>query len=111
VVLAGIELSLFLLALVSFAPGRFRWAGRALAAIVFFAFAAYVVDMARTRPSSFWPPSGRSAATGFNSVLGLLVIGYPALKYALVGRFTWREPVEEDSDPIEEGFDDESGVA
>ena len=90
VLFVGIEVALVLLALVAFAPRRFHWAGRVLAGMVFFAYVAYLVDMAVTKPDSFWPPRRRSATTGFNSILGLLVIGYPSLKYAAVGRFSWR---------------------
>jgi len=112
VLFVGIEVALVLLALVAFAPHRFHWAGRALAGMVFFAYIAYLVGMALTKPDSFWPPSRRSATTGFNSVLGLLVIGYPSLKYALLGRFSWRQQPEEDEEEEEgDDFDDSESVA
>lgn len=79
-------------ALVTISPTRFAWAGRVIAALVATAYVLYLVDMLRTRPDSFWPPSRRSAATGFNAALGLLVFGYPGLKYALLGRFSWAPP-------------------
>jgi len=111
VLFVGIEVALVLLALVAFAPHRFHWAGRALAGMVFFAYVAYLVDMALTKPDSFWPPSRRSATTGFNSALGLLVIGYPSLKYALLGRFSWRQPPEEEEEEQGEDFDDSESAA
>jgi hypothetical protein len=90
----AIEVALILLALVVFAPRRFRWAGRALAGLVFLAYVAYFVETVWTNPGSFWPPGSRSGSTGLNSVLGLLVIGYPSAMYALLGRFSWRRPSE-----------------
>ena len=111
VLFVGIEVALVLLALVAFAPRRFHWAGRVLAGIVFFAYVGYLVDMAVTKPDSFWPPRRRSATTGFNSLLGLLVIGYPSLKYALLGRFSWRQQQEEEQDEQAEDFDDSESVA
>ncbi len=92
----ALELALVLLALTAIAPNRFSWAGRGLAGLVFLAYVAYLLSMLVEQPSSFWPPSERSAATGFNSLLGLLVIGYPSFKYALLGRFSWREQLTEE---------------
>jgi len=39
------------------------------------------------------------------------VIGYPSLKYALLGRFSWRQPPEEEEEEEGDDFDDSESVA
>lgn len=79
----ALEAVLVLLGLPMLAPRRFAWAGRALCGLVFLAYVAYVIDMWIEKPDSFAPGSRPGASTGFNALLGLAIIGTPALFYAL----------------------------
>ncbi len=83
------EVGLVLLALVAFAPVRCAWAGRTLAGLVFLAYLTYLVAMLTTPDSS-----------AYNSILGLLFIGYPAFTYAVLGRFSWKARREKPSAPL-----------
>jgi hypothetical protein len=86
---AGIafEAVLVLLFLAMLSPARCLWAARGVCAIVFLAFVAYAVDMAIRAPGTFWPPTARrSESTGYNALCGLLVIGLPALLFAVYRR-------------------------
>jgi hypothetical protein len=83
---AGIafEAVLVLLFLAMVSPVRCAIAARGVCALVFLAFVAYVIDMGIHEPDSFWPPSARrSQSTGYNAVCGLVVIGLPALLFAI----------------------------
>jgi hypothetical protein len=83
----------------------FWWAGRVVAASVFGAYLWYLLDTWLIHPTAFgfWGP--RSAATPWNAVCGLLIIGLPCLCYTFFGRFTFRRgslPDESFSDPEED---------
>jgi hypothetical protein len=68
---------------------RFWWAARSVTAIVFAAYAAYLIDefFLSGRP---FAPTPRSVASPWNSLLGFLAIGLPALWYTLFGKFSLR---------------------
>ena len=67
-------------------PGRLRWAGRAVAAMVFVFYAMYAVDEWFFSETPFRLVESKSVASPRNALLGLVIIGLPALIYALRGR-------------------------
>ena len=87
---------------------RHPWAARTLTALVFLAYAGYLVDEVLLSGKPI-VPTPRSAASPWNSILGFCVIGLPALWYTLLGRFTLRAPRPEpelpDAGPDPEDFD------
>jgi hypothetical protein len=70
---------------------RFWWAARAVTAIIFLCYLSYLVTEAFLSGKSFGP-TRRSDASPFNSIVGFIVIGLPALWYTILGRFTLRKP-------------------
>ena len=83
-------------------------AARALCALVFLAYVAYVIDMGVSRPDSFWPPTARqSESTGYNAVCGLVAIGLPALLFAFYRRRPPQPVVEPEWDEDEFGRDED----
>jgi len=72
---------------------RFWWAARGVTGIVFCAYLSYLIYEVFFSGASFGP-TRRSDASPFNSVLGFIVIGLPALWYTIFGRFSFRKPVE-----------------
>lgn len=109
VVLAAVELLALLLLLGLFNSERFWWCWRAVGALVFLGFAAYLVS---TALAGVWFGDGRrSSATAVNAAIGLLLFGLPGLWYAIYGRLTFREEpddIEYESDDIDfEEFDEE----
>jgi hypothetical protein len=68
---------------------RFWWAARGVTAINFFCYLSYLISEAVLSGGSF-TPTRRSDASPYNSVVGFIVIGLPALWYTLFGRFTFR---------------------
>lgn len=88
VLAAGICVVIGTLGLAFYDSERFWWAGRFVAAFVFFAYASYIIDE--------WFFSGhrwnyavlsRSAASPVNSVLGMIAYGVPAFWYVFTGKF------------------------
>ena len=79
------NLALALLAAAMAAPVRCHWAGRALAGLVFLSYVAYLVHEL-SEPSGTGFTLRRSASSAFNAFVGLLVIGWPSLTYALRAR-------------------------
>jgi len=67
-------------------PGRLRWVGRAVAGMVFVFYAIYAVDQWFLSNTSFRLVESKSNASPRNALLGLVIIGLPALIYALMGR-------------------------
>jgi len=67
-------------------PGRLRWAGRAVAGMVFVFYAIYTVDEWFFSKTPFRLVESKSNASPRNALLGLVIIGLPALIYALRGR-------------------------
>ncbi len=64
--------ALLMLLLVLWDADRFRWAGRALAALIFVAYGAYAIAERQ-------------------GIFGLVLLGAPALWYACTGRFSLRK--------------------
>jgi len=88
VLAAGICVVIGTLGLAFYDSERFWWAGRFVAAFVFFAYASYIIDE--------WFFSGHrwnyamlshSAASPVNSVLGMIAYGVPAFWYVFTGKF------------------------
>ncbi len=76
---------------------RFWWAARGLTLIIFVCYASYLVYEFFFTSKSF-VPTRRSESSPWNSVLGFLIIGLPALWYTLFGRFSLRpSPEHEDN--------------
>jgi hypothetical protein len=102
VVMGVVEL-LALFVLIGFwNPERFWWCWRAVGAIVFLVYLAYLISMV---VSGQWFGNGRrSSSTAFNALIGLIIFGYPGFMYAVFGRFTWR-PEPELEDYSDEWFD------
>ena len=69
-------------------PRRLRWAGRAVAGMVFVFYAIYAIDQWFFSDAPFRLAEVKSNASPRNALLGLLIIGVPALIYALRGRTT-----------------------
>jgi len=81
----GLDLLAVLLILALYNPKRFHWAGRAATGLVFLAFLAYLIDEIAIGDS--WHFGPRSEPTPLNALLGLVFIGFPCLRYTLIGRF------------------------
>ncbi len=73
-----------------FNPVRFGWALRIVSGVVFVAYAAYLVAELMEGNGKLTMPGSRGEANPVNAILGLLVIGFPALMYTLSGRFTFK---------------------
>jgi hypothetical protein len=83
---AALESAAILLALTLTNPERFRTIGRVLAAEVFLSYSAYAVYELLYSTGPFFGKSRGDPAPG-NALLGLLILGVPALLYAIRGRF------------------------
>jgi len=81
-----VELILVLLIVALAMPKSAHWAGRAVCGMVFLAYVTYLVVELIEDPQSLWPTARRSTSCAFNAAMGLLVIGTPALIYALTPR-------------------------
>ena len=81
-----------------------RWAFRSLAAAVFLVYAGYLIDQFFFSDTPFRLAESRSETSPRNALLGFVIIGLPSLWYALLGRFTLREPQPESE--IMESHDD-----
>jgi hypothetical protein len=96
VMLVGSLVAAALLLLLALAnPRRFRWAGRVVCGMVFAGYAEYAVDEWFFSDTPFRLFESRTATSPRNALLGLVLIGLPALIYALTGRFSLtngREP-------------------
>lgn len=71
-----------LYALAMLSPARFHWAGRTVAAMVFLAYLAYAISEIFFSNHPIRLDERRSTASPMNAVLGLIIIGLPALWYA-----------------------------
>jgi uncharacterized protein YegJ (DUF2314 family) len=80
-----------LLALALAFPARCKWAGRLVAAGVFVAYVVYACEQLLHGKGPFFGTHRGDPAPG-NALLGLLLIGFPALVYAIRGRFRWNDP-------------------
>lgn len=65
-----------------------QWAFRFLSAVVFLAYAGYVVDEFFFSEHPITLDAERSEASPINAIAGLVIIGIPSLTYAVFGRFS-----------------------
>jgi uncharacterized protein YegJ (DUF2314 family) len=97
---AAIDAGLILLLLALWDPNRFLWAGRTVAAMIFIAYLSYLGW------AIFWPTkvSEKSGRRLGNSVVpavgGFILIGWPALMFALYGRFSLHPTIDDSITPI-----------
>jgi hypothetical protein len=88
IVLSAVELLAVCVLVGLWNPYRFWWCWRAVGAIVFAVYSAYLTS---TVMAGEWIGDGRrSSATALNALIGLAAFGYPGFMYAVFGRFTWR---------------------
>ena len=88
IVLGIVELLCVLVLLGLWNSDRFRWCWRAVGAIVFGGYFAYLVSMIFA--GQWFGDGRRTSQTAFNALCGLIVFGYPGFMYAVFGRLTWR---------------------
>jgi hypothetical protein len=85
-VLIAVELLAILALLGLFDSQRFWWCWRAIGAIIFLTYVAYLIS---TIHDGRWFGNGRrSSATAINAAIGLIVFGLPGLWFAIFGRLT-----------------------
>jgi len=72
-------------------PVRFRWALRVVSALIFLLYVAYSFSALQESHWKLKKPHSRGEANPVNALTGLVVVGGPALIYALLGRFTLRK--------------------
>jgi hypothetical protein len=70
---------------------RFPWAVRTVTGIIFLACVGYLIDQLVFSGKPL-EPTRRSEASPWNSIVGFIVIGFPALWYTILGRFSLRKP-------------------
>lgn len=103
--IAGLEFLCLALLAGFWLPTRMgRWAFRILAGAVFLAYAGYLIDQFFFTDTPFRLVESRAETSPRNALLGFVIIGLPSLWYALLGRFTLREPQPETE--IMESHDD-----
>lgn len=103
--IAGMEFLCLALLAGFWLPARIgRWAFRSLAGAVFLIYAGYLIDQFFISDAPFRLVESRAETSPRNALLGFVIIGLPALWYALFGRFTLREPQRETE--IMESHDD-----
>ena len=81
-----------------------RWSHRSfrlLTALIFLAYAAYLVDEFYHSKHLFHFTGHRHGASPFGALMGFICIGLPCLWYTVFGRFTYH-PTPPDSEAIEE---------
>jgi len=92
-VMAALELMCAALVAGFWLPPQWRHrACRLLTALVFLAYAAYLIDelFFSSRPFHFW--GHHRGASPFKALMGFICIGLPCLWHTLFGRFTLHEP-------------------
>ena len=97
IVVAGLELLVLFTLLGFFDPLRFHWAWRAVGALIFIAYVAYLVAELFESGGRITIGRSRGATSVLSAALGFLVFGLPGLWFALFGRLTLR-PFREDAD-------------
>jgi hypothetical protein len=93
----GLEAIALLLVIGLYNPRRNEWALRMITGLVFAGYVAYLVLEVRSgRPLLLTGSSGEESLR--NAVLGLLLIGWPCIKFTLTGFDGWHEghPNEDD---------------
>jgi hypothetical protein len=89
-------------------PARFGWGLRIVAAVVFLLYLAYVISELNDHYWHWWKWDATDASdrtSPFMAICGLAAIGFPALLYAVLGRFTLRPEVWEDEEQSDFGDD------
>ena len=97
-ILAGVEFFLLLIALAIGWPARFHWAGRVLGALIFVGYVWYLIDELRHHPETLLPDPSKSGPAAWKALLWLILVGLPALSYAVRGRFGFGENGASDED-------------
>jgi hypothetical protein len=84
-----------LLALGLYSPRRNEWALRLVTGLVFVAYVGYLVEEIREgKPLHL--TGGRGEQSLRNAILGLILIGWPCIKFTLLGFDGWRHEDESD---------------
>lgn len=71
-------------------PVRFDWAFRIFSAMIFLTYVWYLVSEVREKGWRLNWHHSRGEADTLNALVGLFVVGMPALVYAVFGRFSLR---------------------
>jgi hypothetical protein len=108
ILMVGLESLCVLVLLGLLNPLRFWWAWRGVGALIFLAYAAYVISMFIESGGKITVGWSRAETSVFNAVLGLLVFGLPGLLYAILGRLTFRLKREIDESELTESEDADS---
>jgi len=72
-------------------PARFGWAFRIVSGMIVLLYVAYALTELGQNDWTLKRPRSRGEANPVNALVGLVVIGSPALMYTLLGRFTFRK--------------------
>jgi len=92
--LVGLELMCLALLAGFWLPARYgHWAFRAVASLVFLAYASYIIKEFFFSSTQFSVSRNRGESSPFNALLGFILIGLPSLWFALNGRFSFRAGV------------------
>ncbi len=86
ILLVSVEGLALLVLLGLFNPYRFWWAWRGVGAIIFVGYCAYLIAMLIKSGGKIALRVRPGEASAFNSILGLVIFGFPGLFYALIGR-------------------------
>ncbi|HBC88800.1 MAG TPA: hypothetical protein DCZ94_17800 [Lentisphaeria bacterium] len=89
-----------------FNPSRFGWAFRVVSATVFLAYVAYALSELAENDWMLKKPKSRGEANPVNALIGLVIIGGPALMYTILGRFRFQK---EEDEPFDDDELDEDG--
>jgi hypothetical protein len=85
-----------------FNSDRFWWASRAVGALIFLAYAAYLIAMIAENGGNVAITPRKAEPSAFNALCGLVAFGLPALWFALFGRLTFRKEAELIADGLHE---------
>ena len=92
------------LALGLFNPTKFKWALRLVSGIVFWSYLAYLTsEIIEYSNGTGTLSSDRATPSVLTALAGLIFIGYPSLKFMLLGRLSGQEVEEPDEDLEEYG--------
>jgi hypothetical protein len=89
-----IDLFILLLILGLYDPRRNEWALRFVTGTVFIGYLAYWVD--EVREGKLFPSLDRGVESVIAATAGLLLIGWPCLKFTLMGFRAWDEQEDDD---------------
>ena len=100
VAVAAINAALVFFLLVLWDPNRFLWAGRTVATMIFLAYVGYLGWAIFSPVRSSEKPGRRFRDSILPAAGGMLIIGWPALMFAVFGRFTLRPTADDAVTPI-----------